>query len=268
MELTVDRLRPQEGFSLVELLSAIAISGFVLATAGLVVVAALRLSNTIGEKTGSAQVGRVTVEQIGQRIRSQTCLFPGEYRINGSGSPATLRGASIVHASATKLIFIGDLGNQGGTTGATGSVGFQPEVRWLEVSGAVGPTGSATLFEGWTESTSARPYNFNISPQTSFNGFATTSGAATVSPAVLRAMADRVQSVPGYARIFSYYNDAGAPVTESSGAVPLASLETITRIQVAFRVAGKRTNLVTNPEAAQFVNDFYIRTLTDRCEGA
>jgi prepilin-type N-terminal cleavage/methylation domain-containing protein len=268
MVTTMDRLRQQEGFTLIEMLSSIAISGFVLATAGLVVVAALRLSNTIGEKTGSAQTGRVTVEQIGQRVRSQTCLFPGEYRINGSGTPAAARGASIIHASASKLIFIGDLGDQGGTTGATGSVGFRPEVRWLEVSGAVGPTGSATLREGWTESTSARPYNFNISPQSSFDGFATTTGANTVTPVTRRAMADRVQTVPGFTRVFNYFNDAGAPVTESSGAVPLASLETITRIQVAFRVSGKRTDLVTNSEAAQFVNDFYVRTLTDRCEGS
>lgn len=261
------RLRSEDGFTLVELLSAIALSGIVLSTAGMVVVSALRVTNTIGERTGSAQTGRVAAEQSGQRFRSMTCLFPGEYSLNG-GSPSILRGANLLHASANKIIFIGDVGSAGGTTGATGSVGFRPQIRWLEVTGAIGPTGTARMVEGWTNSTnSIRPYNFTISPASSFDTLATTSGAAGLQPATVRAMADKVQQVPGITRHFTYYNDAGAAVTESSGAVPVVSLETITRIQMAFRVAGKNTNLVTSGEAAQFINSYYVRTITDRCEG-
>lgn len=269
-----DRRRAQDGFTLVELLAAIALSGVVLSTAGMVVVAGLRVTNTIGERTGSEQTGRIAVEQFGQRIRSMTCLFPGEYTLNGSPTAAVSRAANILHASSNKLIYIGDVGNAGGTTGSTGSVGFRPQIRWLEVTptSAVGPTGAAKLVERWTNATNAaRPFNFTISPASSFDTLATAAGAAGLNAATTRAMADRVQQIPGIsgnASHFTYFNDAGQPVSESAGAVPLASLETITRIQLAFRVAGGRTTINTDANTTPYLIDFYIRTITDRCEGA
>ncbi len=263
------RLRAEDGFTLVELLAAMAMSGIVLSTAGMVVVGAVKVTNTLGERTGSAQTGRVAVEQFDQRVRSMTCLFPGEYALNGSGTPAVTRAANILHASSNKLIYIGDVSNAGGTTGSTGSVGFTPQIRWLEMTGTIGPTGSATLVERWNNPTnSARPFNFTISPASSLEALATVSGAAGLTASVTRAMADNVQQIPGYAGHFTYYNDAGSVVAEVSGAVPLASLETITRIQFAFRVAGKRTSGVTDANTTPYVNDFYVRTITDRCEGA
>ena len=44
-------------------------------------------------------------------------------------------------------------------------------------------------------------------------------------------------------------------------------MDFITRIQVAFRVADRNVNSVTNSEAAQFVNDYFVYAITDRCEG-
>ncbi len=174
-----------------------------------------------------------------------------------------------MHASASRFVYIGDVSNTGGTTGATGSVGFQPQIRQFAFSGTLGPTGSATLVEGWTNATnSTRPFNFNISPLSNFDGFATTTGVANFTPANVRAMADKVQYAPGFTRMFTYYNDADQLIAESSGAVPVASLEQITRIRVAFRIAGKNTNLVTSGESSHFINDYYVRTITDRCEGA
>jgi Tfp pilus assembly protein PilW len=261
-------LRSQEGFTLAEVLSSILIGMIVLSTAGVVVVATMKINHRVGEKTGSSQMGRVAVEQIGQRFRSQTCLFAGEYRYNGSGSPASTRAAGIVHASPTKIIYITDIGNSTGSTGATDVVGFQPELRWLEVTGAVGPTSSATIVEGWTNSTGSRPYNFPITPLSSFDGLATVAGANSLTPANRRAIVDRVQTASGSTRVFTFYNDSGSQVAESGGAVPLSSLETITRVNIAFRVAGRSTNIVTSEQASQFVNDYYVRTITDRCEGA
>lgn len=261
------RLREQDGFTLVELLSTQVIGGFVLMAAMMGVLVSLRVSNDVGDRAASTQTGRIAVEQVGQRLRSQTCLFAGEYRLNNGPSPATTRASGFLHASSNKLIFMGDIGNSPGATGATGAVGFQPQIRWFDVTGTVGPTGLASLREGWLNATnSTRPYNFTVTPATSLDTLATTAGAAALNPTTWRAVADRLQYSNGLTRHFTYFNDAGATVTESGGAVPVASLETITRVQLAFKVAGSNP-AVTTSKTSQFVNDFYVRTITDRCEG-
>ena len=165
------RLRDERGFSLLELQVAELLGGFVIATALMMMIVAVNASDRVTDRVNAAQVGRISMEQVQQRVRSQTCLFPGEYAVNGSTLAAGAQ-ASIIHAGDQKIVFIGDLSATGGATNVTGSVGFRPQMRYIYlVTDSTGRRGR--LVEGWRNATTTTaPYNFNISPSVNFNALA------------------------------------------------------------------------------------------------
>lgn len=271
------RLKDERGFSLLELQVAELIGGFVITAAISMMIIAINSSNRVTDRVNAAQVGRTAMEQIQQRLRSQTCLFPLEYSVNGSTSNAGAQ-ASIVHASNYKLVFFGDLGATGGSTAATGSVGFAPQMRFLYL--ATDATGRRGRFvEGWRSATTNKaPYNFNVTPATSIGALANETIINLVPPTTRRGMADGITSIGPTSPIFTYFNAnditiavSGAPI----GGVPTAELGNISRINVSFKVLGLTqkdnatvagSTAVEDVRTASFVNDIYLRTVVDRCQ--
>lgn len=278
------RLRDERGFSLLELQVAELIGGFVITAAIMMMIVAVNSANRVTDRVNAAQVGRTAMEQIQQRMRSQTCLFPGEYTINGSTAAAGSQ-AAIVHADTEKIVFLGDIGATGGATNVTASVGFRPQLRYIYlVTDATGRRGR--LVEGWrTTSNAVTPYNFNLTPATSFAGLASVAGINSLAPTTQRAIADGVTSIVGETAavgatgptvpLFRYYNAADVQIGESSsiGAIPTTQLGAITRVTVGFKIVGAsgRDQKGTGPTAldkrtASFRNEIYLRTIADRCE--
>lgn len=275
------RLRDESGFSLLELQVAELIGGFVITAAIMMMIVAVNSANRVTDRVNAAQVGRTAMEQIQQRMRSQTCLFPGEYKINNVTASVGSQ-ASIVHADTEKIVFIGDLGTAGG---ATGTGGFRPELRYIYlVTDATGRGGR--LVEGWRLATNPNaPYNFNISPATSFGGLAPVSGIDAVAPTTLRAMADGVTSIVSETAavgatgpvvpLFRYYDAADAQIGESAsiGAIPTSQLGAIARVTVGFKIVGASGKdqvgsgaTAADKRTASFRNEIYLRSLVDRCE--
>ncbi len=71
------RLSDERGFTLIEVLTALLIGGIVLAGAMSVFQAGQRASARVQDRAESVQRGRVVMEQLTQRVRSQVCLGPG-----------------------------------------------------------------------------------------------------------------------------------------------------------------------------------------------
>jgi hypothetical protein len=277
----VRRLKNEEGTTLIELLSAQLVAGFVLTAALMMVVMALKSSSRVTDRVAAAQEGRIAMEQIQQRLRSQTCMFPLEYTVNGSTVGTGVSRPGIIHASSTKLIFLGDVGNTGGTTSATGSVGYRPQLRWLRlVTDATGR--NDTIVEGWRDATTTTsPYNFALTPSTSFDALATTAGSNTITPATSRPIIKGVTWVVSGAigstgpvgptvPYLSYYDASDSLLTEqASGGIPTGSIGAIERVTVSFRSvspSGKLQDQVQSEwRLPSFQNNIYLRTLSDRC---
>lgn len=92
------RLRAQGGFTLIEMLMALLIGSIVLGAAMYIFQAGQRSSTRVQDRAESVQRGRVVMEQLTQRIRSQVCLGPGY--------PAMTAGSS------TGMTFYMDIGNE------------------------------------------------------------------------------------------------------------------------------------------------------------
>lgn len=271
------RFKDERGFSLLELQVAELIGGFVITAAISMMVIAFNSANRVTDRVNAAQTGRTAMEQIQQRLRSQTCLFPLEYGVNGSTSSAGSQ-ASIVHASNAKLVFFGDIGATGGSSAATGSVGFVPQLRYMYlVTDSTGRRGR--LVEGWRRpTTNSTPFNFSVTPATSLGALASETIINLVPPTTLRAMADGITSIGPTDPIFTYYdaNDvtiavSGAPI----GGVPTAQLGNISRVNVSFKVLGLTikdratvggSTQVVDDRTASFQDNIYLRTVVDRCQ--
>lgn len=277
------RLRDERGFSLLELQVAELLGGFVIATALMMMIVAVNAADRVTDRVNAAQVGRLSMEQIQQRVRSQTCLFPGEYAVNGSTLAAGAQ-ASIIHAGDQKIVFIGDLSATGGATNVTGSVGFRPQMRYIYmVTDSTGRRGR--LVEGWRNATTTTaPYNFSISPSVNFNALANAAAMNGVAPSTQRAMADGITNMVGESAaagatgptvpLFRYYDAAGAQIAinGSIGGVPTSQLGAITRVTVGFKVVGAsgKDKVGAGPSSldnrtASFRNEIYLRTIADRC---
>lgn len=278
------RLRDQSGFSLAELLVADLVGGFVITAAITMLIVAFNSSNRVNDRVNATQVGRTAMESIRQRVRSQTCLFPLEYKVNG-GTATTGAQASIVHADTEKLVFFGDIGSADLATPATGSVGFHPQLRYLYlVTDSTGRRG--TLVDGWRKATNtSSPFNYSISPVASLESLASPGSMNSVPPTYRRAIADGIgnmvsESAPVGATsptvpLFRYYDAADAQIGESSalGAVPTSELGSIVKIVVGFKVYGltkkDQSGGSTNPadrRTATFRDEIYLRTIADRCQ--
>lgn len=277
-----EKLREEDGFTLSELLSAQIIGGFVLAAAASMLMIAFNSATRITDRVNSAAQGRVAMEEIQQRLRSQTCMFPNEYAITPA-TQSTSASISFLHASGEKIVFFSDLGASGGGTAAASGVGFSPQLRYLYVN--PGPTsgnqaGRLAQFVDGTRlpSTSSLPFIFNLGGNTPTT-MATLAGVNSVgaAPTTRRAFADGVTSdVSGGTTvpIFRFYDINGVQIAASaSSPVPLASLSTIADVRVRFRVLGVSgkdqaegaTSGGADDRTAVFDNEIFLKTPQNAC---
>jgi hypothetical protein len=277
-----EKLRQEDGFTLSELLSAQIIGGFVLASAASLLMIAFNSSTRITDRVNSAAQGRVAMEEIQQRLRSQTCLFPNEYAISPA-TQSTSASISFLHASAEKIVFFTDIGASGGGTGTTTGVGFSPQLRYIYVD--PGPTtgtnaGRLSKFVDGTRlpSNSAIPYLFNLNGQGPTN-MATVVGANAAPPTAMRAFADGITSdVSGVTAtpIFRFFDINGAQiVATTSSPVPQAQLASITDVRVRFRVlsasgkdqaAGATAGSGVDDRTTVFDNEIFLKTPQNACQ--
>lgn len=90
------RLRSEEGFSLIELLAALAIGMIVVLAAFGLMDSGLAVSGQVSARTEASQRGRAAVDEITRTLRSQVCV--------NSAAP-------VVSATATQVTFTFDLSN-------------------------------------------------------------------------------------------------------------------------------------------------------------
>lgn len=107
------RLGQERGFTLIELLVSVIIGVIVTLATFDLLDASTRASTEVADRVDAAQRGRVAMEQITQRLRSQICL--------DSNTPA------ITYADDNEVRFYADLGDEV----------FQPEARSLSYSAGV-----------------------------------------------------------------------------------------------------------------------------------
>lgn len=111
LRLARGRLREERGFTLTEMLVALAIGTATLTVIMNLVVASHAASSRVVARVDGTQRGRVAMEQATQRLRSQVCL--------GSNAP-------IIAGNQDSVTFYADLGDEQ----------FRPEKRRLFVSGS------------------------------------------------------------------------------------------------------------------------------------
>jgi prepilin-type N-terminal cleavage/methylation domain-containing protein len=86
----IDRLRSDEsGFTLVELIAAMAIGTVVLLAAFLLLDRATSVSNEVADRQDALQRGRVAMESMVQQLRSQVCLGDAKEPITYGDATAT-----------------------------------------------------------------------------------------------------------------------------------------------------------------------------------
>lgn len=278
-----ERIREQDGATLSEVLVAELIGGIVLTAAAAVMMIAFNSSARVSDKVNAASQGRNAVELVQQRLRSQTCLFPQEYSVN-SIVPDSGGQRSFVHASPTRMIFIGDIGNSGGATNVAGSVGFRPQFRYIWFN--PGPTTGkfagrkGKFLEGWKSTTNtAIPFNFNTSPLTGVSGIdqmATQANGTSVpvdgQTVVAEGVTNEVTSSNVPIPFFRYYDAANAEIPQSGGTIPTASLGALNRVNVTFKIlaeSGKdhvsAGTAKLDRRTASFSTDVYLRVNVDGC---
>lgn len=281
------RLRDERGFTLVELLTSLVVGGFVISAAIMLVVMSLRASVRVADRVNAAAVGRSGMELITQRVRSQSCLYPGEFSVNGTVNDSDGQN-SILYAGPTEIAFIGDLSNQGGATNVTGSVGYQPSVHYVVVTPRVGARGWRIVAATDPSTTSSAPFNWAVpGGATTFTGLIssnTTTGIGADTPTSFTSLADGVTQVVTSAGVavpyFQYYdqNNVGATGTAlayTSGSLGATALSSIAKVTVAFTVLGesgfdKSPSSATGATAidnrtATFQSDIALRTDPDAC---
>jgi prepilin-type N-terminal cleavage/methylation domain-containing protein len=223
MRCAIDRLRrrvrSEEGFTLIEMLVASVIGVIVLFSMLTLLDASQKASGRVVARVDGTQRGRVAMEQVTQRLRSQICLGAAVPLIIGDASSPT---------DANSVTFYSDLGN--------GS-DFLPEKRRIYVSGT-------DLRERIIAGT-------GLPPNTTFTN--------TPRDRILMQQIKPVVQGAGNLPYFRYYKfDAATPpqpTVELKPPLVAADANQIVQVVVAFRASsGKEDRVDTN-----FVNGVYSR---------
>lgn len=282
----LNRLRDERGMSLIELLTALVVGGFVITAAIMLVMMSMRASARVSDRVNAAAVGRSGMELITQRVRSQACIFPGEYSVNGTENNADGQN-SILFAGPTEIAFLADISNAGGSTAFAGSVGYVPRIHYILVTPrGNGQRGSRIVATTRAPNTSSAPFDYSVagSGVTTFTSLATTSGIQGSTPTDFVSLADGVTQLTTTAGAaqpyFQYYDEdnlgpTGVPLAITNGALSLTSLSDISKVTVAFTVLGESgIDQAVTPVAgataidnrtATFQSDISMRTEPDAC---
>jgi len=230
MHVVRDRLRSEDGFTLTELLTAILISTVVLLASLTLLDRSQGATTRVQDRVDANQKGRVAMELITQRLRSQTCL--------GTGLPALLDARSDQVTFYTEMR---DFSNSPGT-------GFRPELRRI----AFASTGAIDE-SVWASQTSAS------APFFTFAGYPAT-------PTRSLALARNVQraGTTAYLRYFAFVgNDPATPSQEltpaANSSLSADDRARVVRIMVTFDSRPTRTVQSTDVDST-FESEVYVRT--------
>jgi prepilin-type N-terminal cleavage/methylation domain-containing protein len=213
------RVRSETGFTLIEMLVASVIGIVVLFSMLTLLDASQKASGRVVARVDGTQRGRVAMEQVTQRLRSQICLGAAVPLIIGDASSPT---------DANSVTFYSDMGN--------GS-DFLPEKRRIYVSGT-------DLMERVTAGT-------GLPPNTTF----TSTPKDRIVMQNIKPVVQGALNLP----YFRYYTFDSAtppqPTVELTPPLVAADASRIVQVVVAFRASsGKEDRVDTN-----FVNGVYSR---------
>jgi type II secretory pathway pseudopilin PulG len=207
-------MRSQEGFTLTEVVMAMTV-GFVILSATLgLLESSTKLNLGVMAKTDAMQRGRLVMDQVTQRLRSQVCL---DFQ-----NPAVL-----ANSNAQQVTFYSDFSSGDGSVAPL-------KTQLLFVPSAGDPTvGAIWEYRFRTTSTVKPP------PVSSFPSTPTTRRLLSGNVALQRNSAGA--TVP-FLRYYAFRLVSGRPQASNPLAVPLdtARAETVARIDVAFRARPSR----------------------------
>jgi prepilin-type N-terminal cleavage/methylation domain-containing protein len=219
-------LRAEDGFTIVELLTAMVIGAIVLVAALTVLDTTLSLTTRVSTRVDTLQRGRNAMDLMIRDLRSQNCVNV----LTSAATGATSMNDSLIGGSATSVDFYTDLGD-GSTPPTHRTLTFSPTAKTI-VETIVKPV------------LQAGAWNF-------------TTGATTTSRTLLT---DVIQD--GVTPVFSFYAfDGSTPKTPTFGLpTPLSAADEArtVRISIAFKV--QRTGgTTTSPGATSLQDDVYRR---------
>jgi prepilin-type N-terminal cleavage/methylation domain-containing protein len=188
------RLRAERGFTLVELLTAISLGSIVLVAAINLMDSSVSASKDVVNRMDGLQKGRLALEEMTQRLRSQVCP--------DKATPA------IVDATATSVSFFSEMSSAGGN----GDPVFAPEGRRITFAS------NRITEEVWN--TLANPLN------------STFSGAASSTRTIAEQI--HQQSGTPFLRYFTFVNTPATPTLELVPPISAADKARIVKIEIAF----------------------------------
>lgn len=224
------QLRRQRGFTLTELLVAITAGMVVLLAAFALLDSSQSAATRVHDRVQATQNGRVAMELITQRLRSQTCLGTGV--------------AALVDARRDRVSFYTEMRD----FSAGGSASFRPELRRI----AFQPDGRVTEEVFAAQPTSVAPgFTFPTYPS---------------APARRQELAQGVHRAGG-AHFLRYFAFAGSdPATPSlelipsaTGTLSAADRARIVRIVVTYDARPPRASAADRVDST-FENEVYVRT--------
>lgn len=232
-------IRQEGGFTLIELLVSVSLGMVVVLATFNLLDAATRASNDTRSRVDATQRGRVAMEQITQRLRSQVCLDQNT--------------EAIAYADSGRMDFYAELGDEA----------WSPEARRLEVRDADGDGDLELSEQVWTTLT--------YPPANTF------AGAPTLKRLVLGDMGQALEDEAGTegravgdpVPVFRYYTFEGdnpaRPIKLLSVPLSPADKKRVVRIAVSFDSRPSRRSGVggtpsRNRFDTTFENDVYVRT--------
>jgi type II secretory pathway pseudopilin PulG len=217
------RLRREEsGFTLVELITASAVGMIVVLAALALLDSSSSTATSVENRVEAVQRGRTAMEQITQRLRSQTCLT--------TGVPAILDG------NDNTVTYYSELGGET----------YQPEIRQLSYS-------AGTVTEKVWNSTGTAP-NFT------FPGYPNTPSVNRQLVTKIAQAPNGSGSLPFF-RYYTYLgNDPATPAQLLTTPLSTADEARVVRMVIAFDARPSKRGSTQNREDSTFENEVFVRT--------
>ena len=239
------RLGQDDGFTLIELMVACLVGTVIVIAASSLIDASGRASVTVLDRVDAVQRGRVAMEQMTQRLRSQVC--PSD-----SVPP-------VLYGDGTQVTFYADLSKR--TDGF-----FQPEVRRLRFNAT-----EERLYEDvWEYQTTAPTATTPGAPTVPTYARTLQTATPTTAPTSTRRILDDVRQTrsSGVTQpVFTYFgfNTASPPAAEAPLSSPLSadSRDQVVKVGVAFDAQPLRKAGGTDARSeidTRFENSVFVRT--------
>ena len=232
MPLTADRLRSEDGFTLVELLAGMAIAVVILLAAFDLLDMTVSMTAKTQARTEATARGRQALDTMERALRSEVCLDKDQPIVDANWTGAT-----------QTVTFYADFGDGSGTA--------PPQRHVLAYDSAAG-TITETVYTGVYQGTGNPPTAVYATPPE------VTTLATDVAPDT-----DFPADASGRRPVFRFYKfDASTPPQFVGPlALPLTAADSsaVTKVAIAFAVRGADT-AASDPPLATMQDDVYVRS--------